>query len=239
MVAQSVPNSNITPSHLSVDNSSKNVADGSFDKLLTTAQNKLEKTSWSEIEKLFNFSQLKFDFHLLPTKKEKDLSVEKEQIPERSIETTKNKEKASVTEGKFELDNTEKLKEVLTKNIPSSHIVFSGLYAGNIPTENVMLSKTDLQLVINDIIKQAKLVKSGQRTELSLSLANRELGKMFINLIMKNGQVAINISAESGTKKFLEDNLLELELALEQSDIGVDSIKISEVTHGKSKQLPN
>jgi len=228
VVAQSVPNSNITPSRLSSDNSTKNFADGSFDQLLKTAQSNL-----------LGFKKLEFKFHVVSTKQKEDVKTEKEPNQTAQIETSKSKENTSEIQEKFELDNTETLKEVLTKNIPPANITFNGLFAGNIPAENIMLSKTNLQLIINDIIKQAKLIKSQQKTELSLSLANKELGKMFVNLVMKNGQVSINISAGTNTKRFLEDHLEELEMALEKSEINLDSIKISEVHYGQSNHLPN
>ncbi|NQU18409.1 MAG: flagellar hook-length control protein FliK [Candidatus Saganbacteria bacterium] len=246
MSAHSVPSKQINESHLSGNSSAKNRADGSFNKRLNMAQEKLEKknkfaltTPWAQIEKLFNISRLEFDFNFSAADIKKDPSKQNESYSANQHEPAARGEDARkpIEQTGYEFKNTQVLKEVLCKNIPPQMLgSISGLFFGLGSDFQQSPMKPSLQLIINEIVKQAKLVKSGQKTELSLSLAQKELGEMLITITMKNGHLFINIIAAAETKKMLESNLGELELALKESDIALDSIKIEEVKHGRPKQ---
>lgn len=226
MAAPNVESNQIASASLKRNSSAKNTADGSFDGILFAEQNKLEG--------LFGISKLEFDF-FFPSKKEADKPSETPINASHTEPKTEQKEaddKALIKEIDYDIENTNILKNLLSKNIsPPSQSVMA-VYAGNIMAPTELIFKTDLQITIDEIIKNARLVKSGQKTELSLTFSYKDLGEMLVSMIMKNGQVAINIAAGPEAKKLMEKHIDELELALKNARIDLDSIKITEKQEG-------
>ncbi|MFC1495946.1 flagellar hook-length control protein FliK [Candidatus Margulisiibacteriota bacterium] len=203
--------------------SSQNRADGTF-------EGKLQ----AEIERMFDFAKLEFDFNFPTTPIEDKTPYTEEPLNNNQAQVNVNDKKPEkqIENEQYENSNTDTLKEVLTKNIPISHLPspispFS-LSAMNM-TNQPMVSRVDLQNLINEIVKQAKLVRSSQKTKLSLSLSQKELGNLFLDLAVKNGQVLIEIGANPEAKKLLEDKVSELILALQHANIEIQNIKITEV----------
>jgi len=221
----------------------KKRSDGSFEIVLNGAEADLEKkkkimniSCWAELEKFFNILPLEFKFDFASQKlSENPLPKNKEQV--------KNNDnggaQAEVKQATAKIQNTEALKEALINhiplpsNIPVPSTSFMSLFVNMEP-----LSKSNLQAVINEIVKQAKLVKTGEKTELSLSLLQKELGEMYVTLSMKNGQVLIQINAGAETKKLFENHLEELKMALKEAKVQLDGIKITEVDYERSSRNP-
>jgi len=92
-----------------------------------------------------------------------------------------------------------------------------------------LLPKFDMQSLIDQLIDQIKLVKDKGRTELSLTMKPAELGEILLTITSRSGIVSINIQAETETKKLINDQRAELELALKKAHIRFDEVNIEEV----------
>jgi len=92
-----------------------------------------------------------------------------------------------------------------------------------------VVTKANMQALIDEIVQNAKLLKINDKIELTLMLREKYFGEMNLSLLSKNGIISIQIFAQSETKKMLEDSISDLEAALEQAHIKFDDIKISEV----------
>ena len=95
--------------------------------------------------------------------------------------------------------------------------------------EGKLQPKLDLQLLIDRIVEQVKLVKGKEKTELSLTLKPEELGEIFLVLSSHSGIVSISIQASPETKKLIDDQREELERALKRAQVSFDKIEIEEV----------
>ena len=92
--------------------------------------------------------------------------------------------------------------------------------------EGKLLSKLDLQSLVDKILSQVNLVKTKGKVELRLGLRPQNLGEILLTLTSKSGMISIQIQAPEETRKLLQAELLELELALKKSGINLAEIKI-------------
>ncbi|MDD4179853.1 MAG: flagellar hook-length control protein FliK [Candidatus Margulisbacteria bacterium] len=92
-----------------------------------------------------------------------------------------------------------------------------------------LLPKFDMQSLIDQLIDQIKLVKDKGRTELSLTMKPAELGEILLTITSRSGIISINIQAETETKKLINDQRAELELALKKAHIRFDEVNVEEV----------
>lgn len=96
--------------------------------------------------------------------------------------------------------------------------------------EGKLQLKFDLQLLIDQIVEQVKLVKGKERTELSLTLKPEELGEILLVLTSRSGTISIQLQTSSETKKLIDSQKEELERALKKAHVNFDRIEIREVT---------
>lgn len=87
----------------------------------------------------------------------------------------------------------------------------------------------DLQSLVDQILEQISLVKSKNKTELSLALKPENMGEIILTLVSHSGTVSIQIQASSETKKLIDSRRQELEMALKKAKVNFDTIQISEV----------
>jgi len=92
--------------------------------------------------------------------------------------------------------------------------------------EGTLLNNLDLQSLVDQILAQVKLVREKGSVQLSLGLKPEDLGEIVLTLTSKSGMVSIQIEAPAKTKKLLEAELKELELALKKASVNLSEIKI-------------
>ncbi len=93
-------------------------------------------------------------------------------------------------------------------------------------TEGKMLIKLDMQSLIDQILTQVQLIKSKGKTEISLGLKPENLGELLLILTSKSGMISIEIQAQDKARKLIEDDLIELELALKKANVNLADIKV-------------
>lgn len=90
-----------------------------------------------------------------------------------------------------------------------------------------LLGKLDLQSLVDQILSQIKLVKEKGKVELTVGLRPKDLGEILLTLTSRSGMISIQIQAPDETRKLLEEELLELELALKKANVNLAEIKIA------------
>jgi hypothetical protein len=118
------------------------------------------------------------------------------------------------------------LRELLVKSgwlVPNleSHPLF---YQAQL--EGKLVNKLDLQFLIDQILSQVRMVREKGKVELTLGLKPENLGEILLTLTSKSGMVSIQIQASPETRKLIEEELLELELALKKAKVNLAEIKI-------------
>lgn len=110
----------------------------------------------------------------------------------------------------------------LTPNLAAQPLFFQASINGTLKP------KFDLQLLVDEIASNVKMVKDKGKTELSLTLKPENLGEILLTLTSQAGQIAIQIHAQGETKKILEDELETLKNLLKISKVHFSEIKIEE-----------
>lgn|GEM_PF-1091257 len=93
--------------------------------------------------------------------------------------------------------------------------------------EGKLLSKVDLQALVDKIVSQLQLVKDKGKIELSLGLKPENLGELLLILTARSGLIGIQIQASLEAKKILEAQLDELKSALKKANINLADIVIT------------
>ena len=222
--------------------------DGSFDTQLETAQKELEHKSklssfpWSQLESLFDILPLEFDFDFQASQIQESPSQPKEETNTRPDQEAKPQALTAKAEVVKVCSDVKIIKEVLSKNIPAPQVLFAPIVPGqNISGQMTSspVSRIDLQKLIDEIIKNAELIKSGKKTELKLGILEQELGEMELAFSVKSGVVSVMISTRNEeTKKIITDNITELEIALKDAKIRLEDIKVMEVKDERHSRYP-
>ena len=92
--------------------------------------------------------------------------------------------------------------------------------------EGKLLNKFDLQYLVDKILSQVKLLKEKGKVELTLGLKPENLGEILLTLTSRSGMVSIQIQAPEETRKLIDAELKELELALKKAGVNLEEIKI-------------
>ena len=92
--------------------------------------------------------------------------------------------------------------------------------------EGKLLNKLDLQFLVDQILSQVKIVKEKGKVELTLGLRPENLGEILLSLTSRSGMISIQIQAPEETRKLIEAELKELELALKKAKVNLEEIKI-------------
>lgn len=225
------PTQNMSPARTS---------DGSFDNLLEQAKTDLEKESnssdiWAQLSSLFGFMALSFDFKfetqdLNPPKdpaEDKNDSAD-EAKPIKKQEQKKQQTVAHSDDSRLVITDTKVLKDALIKYTPAPIVpAFSMVQASSNVSKPI--SKSDMQLLIDQMVEQAKLVKSKEKVQLSMLLREQDLGEMSLSLSSRNGAISILISASHDLKKSLDASVADIEKSMDIANIKIEEIRITEV----------
>ena len=92
--------------------------------------------------------------------------------------------------------------------------------------EGKLLSKLDLQFLVDEILSQVKVVKEKGKVELTLGLRPENLGDILLTLTSRSGMISVQIQAPEETRKLIEAELRELELALKKAKVQLEGIKV-------------
>jgi len=93
-------------------------------------------------------------------------------------------------------------------------------------TQGTLLQSIDLQLLVDEIVSQLKMVKEKGKVELIMGLKPENLGEILLTLTSRSGMIAIQIEASEETKKILDQQLEKLALALKKAKINLKDIKV-------------
>jgi hypothetical protein len=226
---------NIQPEKQEIKTGSR--GDGSFSHDLDRAQENLEKSNqintYSRLQEILS--------SLLPL--EIKFSAPANEFPEKkapsylekfdeSSEFSKNQRTYQTNNDNniFIVKETEKIKEALMQNIPKQHFslsAFSPFYNGQLQSLNA--SQIDMQILIDEIVSQAKLIKTNSKTKLELLLNEETLGNILLSITSQKGKVIIHIAAFPEIKKLLDKEINTLEESLKRAKIEVEEIKVTEV----------
>lgn len=217
--------------------------DDSFSQELQIAQESLENSNqintYSRLQEILsNLLPLEIKF----SKPSKEISENKvpshlEKIEE-SLEPSGNQKPYQKNDNNnfFIVEETDKIKEALAQNLPKFYFplsAFSPLYTEQMQMSN--LSSINLQILIDEIVKQAKLIKTQNKTNLELLLNEETLGTILLSLTSQKGKIVIQIAALPEIKKLLDKEINKLEESLERAKIDVEEIKVTEVKKYDSK----
>lgn len=108
----------------------------------------------------------------------------------------------------------------LTPNLAASPLFYQAQLEGK------LLSKLDLQSLVDQILSQVRIIKEKGKVELMLGLKPQDLGEILLKLTSRAGMVSIQIQAPEGSRKLLEAELRELEIALKKAGVNLEKIQI-------------
>jgi len=92
--------------------------------------------------------------------------------------------------------------------------------------DGILLEKMDLQFLVDQIVSQIKMVKDKGKTELTLGLKPENLGEIVLKLTAQGGLIYIQIQASEETRKIIQAQLNELEIALRRAHVNLGEVKI-------------
>ncbi len=227
------------------NNTTTRTGDGSFNVELKKAQVELEAKkkslsfhSQDELQSMFGILPLNFDFGKVDLRNTDDKPKTQETKDTKSANSNAyapHESKTNTEKTILSVSDVKAIKEALIQFIPNptNPVMIVPINAANLnATETV--SKIDLQGLIDQIVENAKLLKTSKRVELTLLLQEKNLGEMSLSLTCKNGMISIQISANEETKKNLETYIADLENSLKSANIGATEVKVVEVNSGKS-----
>ncbi len=93
-------------------------------------------------------------------------------------------------------------------------------------TQGTLLQSLDLQVLIDEIVSQLKIVTEKGKVELIMGLKPENLGEILLTLTSRSGMIAIQIEASEETKKVLDQQLEKLALALKKAKVNLEDIKV-------------
>jgi len=99
--------------------------------------------------------------------------------------------------------------------------------------QGTLLTKLDLQSLVDEITSRIELVKDKGKTELTLGLHPKDLGEILLTLTSKSGMISIQIQAPEETRKMLEAEIKNLELALKKAKVNLLDITVSAIKEAK------
>ncbi|MCX5750889.1 MAG: flagellar hook-length control protein FliK [Candidatus Saganbacteria bacterium] len=222
----------------------------SFEENLKTEEEKLKTKSlffspWSSIQTLMAALSSNYDDSLTLSKIENEFDTRKEPTPPQApIKPTEEQKPETV---KTELP-TPPLPQKIYKLDPKvfQDILSRSLGAFNIApafmgtTEKFdFITKVDLQQVIDEITKQATIVKNQKQTELLLGLKPEQLGEMLLKITNQNGMLSIQILANEETKKSLDQSLEQLKNSLADAHLNIGNLSVDIGNFGSSGNHPN
>lgn len=223
------------------DSSAQNQSDHSFHNYLEEEQKRLAFvfSGWGQFDfgSLFSYpefnlnsgttgkSNFLFGFEMTPPEQNyADLPQKENPLPQANSQSFSQSPDAA-----FPKSPKIMLQEILAKtgwlspNLEASPLFFRAQMEGK------LLSKLDLQHLIDQILTQVRLVREKGKTELTIGLKSDNLGEIILTLTAKSGMVSIQIQAPEEIRKQLEALRRELEIALKKANVRLAEIKIERI----------
>ncbi len=224
--------------------------DNSFQEKLNVEEKRLEERqktlnsfNFGAIQSIFNVIPLEFDFNMNMASIENNFNKEsfstktevKALAKQSSFSNGNNPTKNGASEihllrasNQQAAEQNAMLNKFFLNNnlVPNTEILmpFSKIAEG---TKASSTTKIELEPLIENISKYAKVIKANGRTTIELSLKPEDLGNILLNISSKNGIVSVEIVASRETKDILDANLLALKDALTQANINVGNLDVS------------
>jgi flagellar hook-length control protein FliK len=109
-------------------------------------------------------------------------------------------------------------------------------------TENIggteFSAKLDVDEIIRQIVDYVKVTASNDETTLEMQLNPEHLGKLYIELTAKEGNVSAHITAQNeAVKEALEAQMITLKENLNQAGVKVDAVEVTVGSHEFEKNL--
>jgi hypothetical protein len=226
--------------------------DANFEENLKAEEEKLKTKSlffspWSSIQTLMLALSANYDDSLTLSKIENEFTMHKEpsqahtQTPVNLNEEKQPKSLGTDIPAPPPPQKTYKLdpkvfQEILSRSLGAFNVVpaFIG------PTETMdFIAKVDLQQVIDEITKQATIVKNQKQTELLLGLKPDQLGEILLRITSQNGALSIQILANEETKKILDRGLEQLKNSLADAHLNIGNLSVDIGNFGGFQNQPN
>lgn len=217
------------------------VGDGSFENELKQAEKDLSSKkkqindfSWDQLESLFGLLPLKFEFRAddvdLRSGTKTNDNNKTEKTDQASVNPQKHNNHFDYEKNSLVISDVKAIKDALIKFIPPPAAPIGIMPLNMNPSvANIQVTRGDLQILIDKIVEQARLIKSQKKTELSMMLQENELGQIKLSMSSKNGIISISLGVSEEMKKNMEKNIYELEIALKSANIDIDELTITEV----------
>ncbi len=231
------------PESLNTDRAKR--SDVSFSNALETEELRLREKEklisslpFSFLQNILSSVQLKFDFDFSTAAIDHDASNEKH--PELGVSAKENPartelNKISNSGEKAEQSGPAKLAYTMDRNtfvndlLPNFRLAVGDirLPQGLFDIRASKAKGADLAGVIDEIVEKARIVKEGEKTELSIALKPENLGEMLLSLTMKHGAIFISIAGDQDMKNLFEAQRAALEASLKRANINLGGLDIS------------
>ncbi len=86
--------------------------------------------------------------------------------------------------------------------------------------------KQNIRMMADSIVENAKVLKSGQKTEMELQLKPEWLGNVTLKISSQDGKINIALYAGQASKELLESKIAELETMLRHANIAIGSLTV-------------
>lgn len=132
---------------------------------------------------------------------------------------------------KVKLNGHYQLKETLGEELQFNSVLNNKISGSEEIVESIKLNRQNFipkQEIINQVIDKAKVVLSGERSEMVINLKPDHLGKLSLKVVTEHGMVAAKIVAENQqVKQILESNMQLLKESLEKQGMTVQGFSVS------------
>ncbi len=171
-------------------------------------------------------------------------SVSDDESIEVQMKTTGNEfgSETSDSEGEFD-DRTQLSKEDNVKGAEGSELNNFVSTSKNEAVEVIKntdsySSHVDTKDIMGQIVQKVSVEMTGEETSMELQLNPESLGKVYINISSKNGEVSANIiTMNEMVREALETQMVNLRENLNQAGVKVDAIEVTVSSHGFERNL--
>lgn len=171
-------------------------------------------------------------------------SVSDDESIEVQMKTTGNEfgSETSDSEGEFD-DRTQLSKEDNVKGAEGSELNNFVSTSKNEAVEVIKntdsySSHVDTKDIMGQIVQKVSVEMTGEETSMELQLNPESLGKVYINISSKNGEVSANIiTMNEIVREALETQMVNLRENLNQAGVKVDAIEVTVSSHGFERNL--
>jgi len=123
-------------------------------------------------------------------------------------------------------------------NVNSTTTFSQTVVQAEVTTSTSYTSQIDVQRMMTDIVEQAKVTLTEEVKTMEMVLNPEHLGKLFMEVSNKDGQINARIYTENeAVKNALENQLVTLKENMNQQGLKIDAVEVSVATHEFEKNL--